>query len=82
MINFEPAVIATQGIWAALFIWLFLTTRRESELREKRLMSLLECYGEGYHGLAEIMQQLAVALGLKVEIKRQVDEHANKRRMG
>ena len=33
---------STQGIWCALFIWLFHTTRLDGKEREKRLMACVD----------------------------------------
>ena len=35
-----------QGIWCALFVWLFYTSRQESLSRETKLTTLLESQGE------------------------------------
>ena len=41
-----------QGGFAALFIWLFLDTRKESKAREERLMVALEKLAHAYDELA------------------------------
>jgi hypothetical protein len=38
--------VAHQGIWCALFVWLFYTSREESKGRENKLMGIIESYNE------------------------------------
>lgn len=38
--------VTNQGIWCALFVWLFYTSRQESLSREAKLTTLLENQGE------------------------------------
>lgn len=38
IINF----IATQGIWCALFVWLFMSYKKESSEREEKLMTIVD----------------------------------------
>lgn len=47
--------IAQNGIWAGLFIWLFLSSRKESLERENRLTGIVE---EQEKRLTEISQTL------------------------
>lgn len=37
---------ASQGVWCALFIWLFFSSRQDSKERKKRLMNCLDMQGE------------------------------------
>lgn len=48
--------VLQQGIWCALFVWLFYTTRQESQARETRLMEVIAEHSEK---LAEISQSLS-----------------------
>lgn len=48
--------VTQQGIWCALFVWLFYTTRQESQGRESRLMEVIAQHSEK---LAEISESLA-----------------------
>ena len=34
--------IANQGIWCALFVWLFMSYKKESKDREERLMEVVD----------------------------------------
>ena len=43
-------MVITQGIFCALFVWLFYDTRKESKEREDKLMTYLEKTEEA-HGL-------------------------------
>lgn len=52
--------VASQGIWCALFVYLFYTSREESKGREARLMSVIESYNEK---LAKITDTLDVING-------------------
>lgn len=38
IINF----VATQGIWCALFVWLFMSYKKESSDREEKLMKVVD----------------------------------------
>lgn len=42
--DFQPILeaIVKQGIWCALFVWLFYTTSKESHEREERLHLIIE----------------------------------------
>lgn len=42
--DFQPILEAVlqQGVWCALFVWLFYTTNKESHEREERLHSIIE----------------------------------------
>ena len=61
----QPAfdLILNQGIWCALFVWLFYSTRQESQAREDKLMTLIE---EHSQKLSEISETLAT-INLKID---------------
>lgn len=42
--DFQPILeaVLSQGVWCALFVWLFYTTNKESHEREERLHSIIE----------------------------------------
>lgn len=42
--DFQPILeaVLSQGVWCALFVWLFYTTNKESSEREARLNSIIE----------------------------------------
>ena len=46
-------VIATNGAWAILFVWLLIDTRKESKAREERLQSIIDKNQEVIGELAE-----------------------------
>ena len=45
--------IASQGAWAALFVWLLIDTRKESKVREEKLQSIINKNQEVISDLAE-----------------------------
>jgi len=49
---------ASQGIWCALFIWLFFSSRKDSREREKQLMNCLEEQGEHMRGIASTLDKI------------------------
>lgn len=60
--------VTQQGIWCALFVWLFYTTRQESQGRENRLMEVIEQHSQK---LVEISESLA-------RINEKIDDYHNK----
>lgn len=50
--------IATQGIFATLFVWLFIDTRKESKAREERLLQQLENNTSAYEKIVEAVNAL------------------------
>ena len=42
--DFQPIVevVLQQGIWCALFVWLFYTNKKETTAREERLNSIVD----------------------------------------
>lgn len=42
--DFQPIVevVLQQGIWCALFVWLFYTNKKEANAREERLNSIVD----------------------------------------
>ncbi|MEN8433972.1 BhlA/UviB family holin-like peptide [Clostridium septicum] len=46
-------IIASQGAWAVLFVWLFIDTRRESKTREERLQGIINKNQDVISELAE-----------------------------
>ena len=55
--------IANQGVWCALFVWLFYTSREESKARESKLMSVIESYNDKLSKITDALE----ALNHKVE---------------
>ena len=56
-------LVLNQGIFCALFVWLFYSTRQESQVREEKLMTLIE---EHSQKLSEISQTLAT-INIKID---------------
>ena len=50
--------IANQGIWCALFVWLFWTSRQESNDREGKLMSVIESYNEKLNNIVDALDSI------------------------
>ena len=49
---------ASQGIWCALFLWLFFLSHKDSKRREKQLMNCLEEQGEHMKGIASTLDKI------------------------
>ena len=50
--------VATQGIWCALFVWLFYQTRKESNDREEKLTTIVESQGERLTQITETLSTM------------------------
>ena len=57
--------VTTQGIWCALFIWLFFSNRQDSKEREQRLMDCLEAQKEGLKEIADTLDRVMDMLSEK-----------------
>ena len=59
MLDFQVIVdaVMSQGIWCAMFVWLFYTSRTEAKEREDKLTSIIDSHSER---LAQITETLAV----------------------
>ena len=73
MDNEEIKIIASQGAWAVLFVWLFIDTRRESKTREERLQGIINKNQDVISELAEKFDVLEniqeVVTEIKIKIK-------------
>ena len=50
--------MANQGIWCALFVWLFYTSREESKGRESKLMNVIESYNEKLEKITDTLEAI------------------------
>ena len=64
-------VIATQGAWAVLFVWLLIDTRKESKNREDKLQGII-------NKNQEVIQELADKFDVVKHIQDDVIEIKNK----
>ena len=60
-------ILATQGIFVALFVWLFWDTRKDSKQREEKYQETINKYQETINKLAE-------QAGINKEVKEDVEE--------
>jgi predicted RNase H-like nuclease (RuvC/YqgF family) len=70
-----------QGGFAALFIWLFVDTRREarsreneSQQREEKLTGMLEQYATSYERLAKSVERTSDSM---IKLERRLDQLSN-----
>lgn len=54
--------ITQQGIWCALFVWLFYTSRQESIRREAKLTCVIEEQGEKLGLIANTLNEISERL--------------------
>lgn len=52
-------MVMGQGIFAALFIWLFFTYQKESREREERLMSIVDSQSERMEKISATLEKIA-----------------------
>lgn len=64
-------VVATQGAWAVLFVWLLIDTRKESKNREDKLQGII-------NKNQEVIQELADKFDVVKHIQDDVIEIKNK----
>lgn len=48
--------ILQQGIWCALFVWLFFTSRKEAREREQELQGIIKEQGEQMEDISKTLQ--------------------------
>jgi predicted type IV restriction endonuclease len=51
-------MIVSQGIFAVLFVWLFLDTRKESKHRETRLLEQIDKQNQAQHRIVQAIEGL------------------------
>lgn len=59
--------VASQGIWALLFVWMLFKTMKENKLREDKMNETID-------GNQLVIQSLAKSLEMVNEIKKDVEE--------
>ena len=52
-------LVMGQGVFAALFIWLFFTYQKESREREERLMKIVDSQGERLEKISVTLEKIA-----------------------
>ncbi|MDB1924052.1 BhlA/UviB family holin-like peptide [Clostridium tertium] len=67
-------VLATQGAWAVLFVWLLIDTRKESKSREEKLQGIINKNQEVISELAEKFDVVENIQGDVIEIKNKLDK--------
>lgn len=50
--------VLQQGIWCALFVWLFFTTKKEAKEREAELESIIKEQGETLQGITSTLEKM------------------------
>ena len=62
--EFQPILdlIMNQGIWCALFVWLFYSTRQESQERENKLMVLIEEHSQKLSDISETLATINIKI--------------------
>lgn len=55
-------MLVRNGVFAVLFGWLFYDTRKESKVREDRLMNHIEKQGEALDRITDTMEKMDVRL--------------------
>lgn len=58
-VNTLVEMVMGQGVFAALFIWLFFTYQKESREREERLMSIVDTQGERLEKISVTLEKIA-----------------------
>ncbi len=52
-------LVMGQGVFAALFIWLFFTYQKESKEREERLMSIIDSQSERLEKISATLEKIS-----------------------
>ena len=52
-------LVMGQGVFAALFIWLFFTYQKESKEREERLMSIVDSQSERLEKISVTLEKIS-----------------------
>lgn len=58
-VNAIVEMVMGQGVFAALFIWLFFTYQKESREREERLMSIVDSQAERLEKISQTLEKIA-----------------------
>ncbi len=66
--------VINNGIWCALFVWLFYTSRSESKERETRLTAIVETQGEKLTEISNTLSIISERID-KIETLEAAEEH-------
>jgi hypothetical protein len=58
-------MVMNQGVFAALFIWLFFTYQKESRDREERLMSIVDKQSEKLESISVTLEKISNDIKIK-----------------
>ena len=64
--------VATQGIWCALFVWLFYQSRKEANERETKLMVIVEQQGDKLKDIANTLNYINERLDI---VDKEIEEY-------
>lgn len=58
--------IISQGVWAMLFVWLLIDTRRESKTREEKLQTIIN---KNQDVIADLAEKFDVVENIELDVK-------------
>ena len=63
--------VATQGIWCALFVWLFFQSKKEAIERETKLVAIVEQQGNMLKDIANTLNNISERLTI---VEKEIEE--------
>ena len=63
--------VATQGIWCALFVWLFFQSKKEAIDRETKLVAIVEQQGHKLKDIANTLNNISDRLTI---VEKEIEE--------
>lgn len=63
--------VATQGIWCALFVWLFFQSKKEAIDRETKLVAIVEQQGSKLKDIANTLNNISDRLDI---VEKEIEE--------
>ena len=63
--------VATQGIWCALFVWLFFQSKKEANERETKLVAIVEQQGNKLKDIANTLNNISERLAT---VEKEIEE--------
>lgn len=63
--------VATQGIWCALFVWLFFQSKKEAIERETKLVAIVEQQGSKLKDIANTLNNINERLDI---VEKEIEE--------
>ena len=63
--------VATQGIWCALFVWLFFQSKKEAIDRETKLVAIVEQQGNKLKAIANTLNNISDRLTI---VEKEIEE--------